>query len=119
MPTLDELIGVDGITEDNVVNEILRRSEQSGPGGHVYTLHAELEGMRFRPVFEALLSGWSERGYQINSLEELSRSLDVPSLPVHHVICSQLEGRTGMLAVQGAEVSLQPSKLAKLTAEPL
>lgn len=112
LPTLDEVIGVDGITEDNVVHEILRRSEQPGLCGHVYTLHAELEGMRFRPVFEALLSGWSERGYQINSLEELSRSLDVPSLPVHTVNRSQIEGRAGMLAVQGEEVNPQRLKLA-------
>ena len=105
LPTLDELIGVDGITEENVVGEILRRSEQSGPCGHVYTLHAELEGMRFMPVFEALLSGWKERGYKINSMEELSRSLDVSSLPVHRVISHEIEGRTGMLALQGEEAS--------------
>jgi len=104
LPTLDELIGVNGITEDNVVDEILKRSEQSGPCGHVYTLHAELEGMRFRPVLEALLSGWKERGYQINSMEELSRSLEASSLPVHHFISNEIEGRTGMLALQGEEV---------------
>jgi undecaprenyl phosphate-alpha-L-ara4FN deformylase len=112
LPTLDELIGVDGITEDTVVSEILRRSEQSGPCGHVYTLHAELEGMRFMPVFEALLSGWSERGYQIHSLKELSLGLDVSSLPVHRVMSSEIEGRTGMLSIQGEEVSPQRLKLA-------
>jgi len=112
LPTLDELIGVNGITEGNVVDEILRRSEHPLPYGHVYTLHAELEGMRLRPVFEALLSGWSERGYQIHSLKELSLSLDVPSLPVHKVICGQLEGRTGMLSVQGEEVGPQRVKSA-------
>ena len=104
LPTLDELIGVDGITEGNVVDEILKRSEQSGPHGHVYTLHAELEGMRYRSVFEALLSGWRERGYQIQSLKELSSSIDVPNLPTHHVICGQIEGRSGTLAVQGSVV---------------
>ena len=103
LPTLDELIGINGITEDNVVDEILRLSEQSGLYGHVYTLHAELEGMRFRPVLEALISGWTVRGYQINSMEKLSRYLDIPALPVHHVICSQIEGRSGTLAVQGEE----------------
>jgi len=114
LPTLDELIGVDGITEDNVVDQILRRSEQSGPYGHVYTLHAELEGMRFLPVFESLLSGWRERGYQINSLGELSRSLDVSSLPVHRVIAGEIEGRTGMLAVQGEKVSFPDLRSAEL-----
>jgi peptidoglycan/xylan/chitin deacetylase (PgdA/CDA1 family) len=114
LPTLDELIGVNGITEENVVNEILSRSEQSGPHGHVYTLHAELEGIRFLPVFDALLSGWSERGYQMNSLEELSRGLDVSSLPVHSVISSEIEGRTGMLSVQGEKVCPQGLRSAGL-----
>jgi peptidoglycan/xylan/chitin deacetylase (PgdA/CDA1 family) len=114
LPTLDELIGVNGITEHNVVDEILRRSEHPLPHGHVYTLHAELEGMRLRPVFEALLSGWSDRGFQINSLAELSRSLDVPSLPVHGVVFSEMEGRAGMLAVQGEEVSSQGLRSAGL-----
>jgi len=114
LPTLDELIGVNGITKNNVVDEILRRSEHPLPYGHVYTLHAELEGMRFRPVFEALLSGWRERGYQIHSLEELTRSLDVSTLPVHRVISSEIEGRTGMLAVQGEEVSFPRLRSAEL-----
>ena len=105
LPTIDELIGVNGITVHNVVDEVLTKSEQSVPHGHVFTLHAEIEGMRLMPVFEALLSGWRERGYQITSLEELSRSLDASSLPMHRVISSEIEGRTGMLAVQGEEVS--------------
>lgn len=112
LPTLDELIGINGITEGTVVDEILRRSEHSGPCGHVYTLHAELEGMRCMPVFEALLSGWRERGYQINSMEELSRSLEVSSLPMHRVISKEIEGRTGKLAVQGEEVSSPPLRSA-------
>jgi peptidoglycan/xylan/chitin deacetylase (PgdA/CDA1 family) len=119
LPTLDELIGANGLTEDNVADVILKRSEYPLPSGHVYTLHAELEGMRLRGVFESLLSGWVERRYQIHSLKEHYRSLDLPSLPVHHVTYRELEGRAGMLAVQGEEVSLQPSKLDKLTAEPL
>lgn len=114
LPTLDELIGVGGITENNVVDEILRQSEQSGPQGHVYTLHAELEGMRFMPVFEALLSGWSERGYQIHSLKELSLSLDVSSLPMHRIISREIGGRTGTLSVQGEKVSSPPLRSAGL-----
>lgn len=114
LPTLDELIGVDGITEVTVADEILRRSEQSGPCGHVYTLHAELEGMRFMPVFETLLSGWRERGYQIHSLKQLSLSLDVSSLPLHRIMSEEIEGRTGTLSVQGEEVSPPPLGYAGL-----
>ncbi|WP_342347317.1 hypothetical protein [uncultured Nitrospira sp.] len=114
LPTLDELIGVDGITEDTVADEFLRRSELSGPYGHVYTLHAELEGMRFMPMFEALLTGWRERGYQINSMEELSLGLDISSLPAHRIMSQEIEGRTGTLSVQGEEVSPPPLRSAGL-----
>ena len=44
LPTLDELIGVDAITVDNVHANLLERTRSLRPH-HVYTLHAELEGM--------------------------------------------------------------------------
>lgn len=31
----------------------------------VYTLHAELEGMKFLPILDRLLSGWRAQGYQL------------------------------------------------------
>ncbi|EHP40223.1 polysaccharide deacetylase [Cupriavidus basilensis OR16] len=40
LPTLDELIGVDDLTEDNVHEAVLRLSE--GERDHVFTLHTEL-----------------------------------------------------------------------------
>ena len=43
LPTLDELIGVDDITVDNVADHLLRLSADHRSTGHVYTLHAELE----------------------------------------------------------------------------
>ena len=67
LPTLDELIGLDGVNADNVAARLLRLSENPPPTGHVYTLHAELEGMKLLPVFETLfdLSGWlRDRGVQ-------------------------------------------------------
>ena len=58
LPTLDELIGTGGLTADNVSRHLLGLTEQSAPTGHVYTLHAELEGNRLSGVFEHLLQGW-------------------------------------------------------------
>ena len=64
LPTLDELIGVGGITADNVHEQLLARTSQPRTG-HVFTLHAELEGMKLLPVFRRLMRGWHAQGYQL------------------------------------------------------
>ncbi|MFT3906341.1 MAG: polysaccharide deacetylase family protein [Steroidobacteraceae bacterium] len=101
LPTLDELIGVDGITPDNVHEPLLERTLRR-QDGHVFTLHAELEGMKLRPVLQKLLLGWKRQGYDIVSMETLSRSLDVERLPVCEVIQGEVPGRSGTLACQGS-----------------
>src|SRR6266480_6632129 len=61
LPTLDELIGSDGVTEDNVAETLLAMTAAppSSPvaAAHVFTLHAELEGMRLTPVLDKLIVG--------------------------------------------------------------
>ena len=101
LPTLDELIGLNGLNEDNVAEYLLETSRRSEPSGHVFTLHAELEGKRYLAVLEKLLKGWTERGDQLVSLVDLFSTLNVSSLPVHHVTMDELPGRTGLIALQG------------------
>ena len=100
LPTLDELIGVDGLTVDNVHERLLALTAEETPAGHVYTLHAELEGMKLLPVFERLLAGWIAQGYTLVSCAELCDSLDLARLPYHHVAMEEIAGRSGVLAVQ-------------------
>ncbi len=101
LPTLDELIGRDGFTEQNVAQHLLALSEEGGAQGHVYTLHAELEGMKLAPVLEALLAGWRQRGFELVSLEDYFRALDAAALPYHEVVMGEVPGRAGLLALQG------------------
>jgi hypothetical protein len=68
---------------------------------HVYTLHAELEGMKLLPAFDALLGGWREQAYELCTTEELFHSLDVSSLPYCEVSNDKIPGRSGTLALQG------------------
>lgn len=103
LPTLDELIGVDGITPDNVADHVLSRTTTPPANGHVYTLHAELEGMKLAPVFDRLLSGWRTQGYALGTLRDLADGLDVARLPRHIVYDGQIPGRAGTLALQGKE----------------
>jgi len=101
LPTLDELIGLNGLTEDNVHQDLLGQTFEQG-GSHVYTLHAELEGMRLSDVFARLLSGWQQQGYRLGSCRDLLESLDVRNLPRHQVMMGELPGRSGILAMQGS-----------------
>ena len=103
LPTLDELIGVDGVTADNVAKRLLELTQKPARNGHVYTLHAELEGNRLAAVFEQLLSGWRAQGYELVSLRDYAQGLDPARLPRHTVSHDAIPGRSGSVAMQGPE----------------
>ena len=104
LPTLDELIGLDGLTPDNVHEHVLKRSQTAASEhGHVYTLHAELEGMKLLSVFERLLAGWRERGDELFATRDIANQLDPETLPRCNVEWRELPGRSGVMAVQGQE----------------
>ena len=103
LPTLDELIGLEGLTADNVAAHLLRLSENPPPTGHIYTLHAELEGMKLLPAFEALLAGWKAMGYELVPTRALFNGLKLPALPRHELVMGEIPGRSGTLALQGKE----------------
>lgn len=102
LPTLDELIGTDGLTADNVHQRLLRHTATQ-PQDHVFTLHAELEGLRFGGTLERLLTGWRDQGYQLVSLGELRDALDPANLPRHEMVRGEVPGRSGSLMLQGEE----------------
>ncbi|MDF3837553.1 polysaccharide deacetylase family protein [Cupriavidus basilensis] len=98
LPTLDELIGVDNLTEDNVHQAVLRLSEDGRD--HVFTLHTELEGGKLAPVFNRLLDGWRAQGHELVSMATLYRHLDHSALPQLPVTWGAIEGRSGELILQ-------------------
>ncbi len=100
LPTLDELIGRDGITTQNVAQHLLDITAHASETGHVYTLHAELEGQKWMPIFEQLLQGWHEQGYELVSMQQYLQGFKLADLPRHEVKPGTVEGRSGMLAVQ-------------------
>ena len=106
LPTLDELIGIDGLTGDTVDQHVLKLT-QAADQAHVYTLHAELEGMRLEATFDRLLSGWKAQGYQLDSCRSCFSSLDVNTLPRHQAINGEIPGRSGALALQGPRWSAE------------
>lgn len=101
LSTLDELIGTNGITPESVASHLLQLTAKPAPCGHVFTLHAELEGMRLLPVLTTLLAGWTAQGYALVSMRTLFDSLDVARLPCHQAVAAPFPGRAGPLMCQG------------------
>jgi hypothetical protein len=104
LPTFDELIGLDGITPDNVDAALLARTSMLR-GGHVFTLHAELEGMKLLPALTRLLRGWQQQGYRLCSLKAQFAALDITALPRCAVARGSVPGRSGLLALQAGGAS--------------
>lgn len=105
LPTLDELLGVNGLDENNVDQHLLQLTMIKPATAHVFTLHAELEGMKLLTVLDRLIAGWKRQGYRFQTLGEYGATLDVARLPHHHVKQGEIEGRSGNLCLQGTLLS--------------
>lgn len=101
LPTFDELIGVDGLTQDTAVDHLMGLTTQEQPYGHVFTLHAELEGMKLLPQFETLLKAWITQGWKLVSMHELVEAQRDLTLPRHEFLQGSIAGRSGTLSIQG------------------
>ena len=99
LPTLDEMIGLDGIDASNVAGRLLQKTSERRD--HVFTLHAELEGMKLSPVLEKLLEGWKAQGYELVAMRSLVEATDPGTIPMHSVVDGPVPGRSGTLALQG------------------
>ncbi|MBL8413300.1 MAG: polysaccharide deacetylase family protein [Propionivibrio sp.] len=101
LPTLDEILMLaPGCTPDQAADRILQLSTAI-VGDHVFTLRAELEGMKFCSTFERLISEWKTRGYQLVALREIYSTLDLHQLPLHNVRFADVPGRVGPRMMQG------------------
>lgn len=100
LPTLDEILNRDGITQENLAQHLLQLTANPPDGGHVFTLHAELEGGKLLPVFEQLQDGWKEQGHELVSLRQYLDSME-GTLPRCEMVMREIDGRVGTLATQG------------------
>src|SRR5436190_5556040 len=103
LPTLDELIGTGGITEDNVATHLLESTSGPNQRDHVFTLHAELEGMRLAPVFDQLVAGGKAQGWEIGPVRAQYEAVEPMALPRCEVGLGTIAGRTGTLLTQSDE----------------
>ncbi len=102
LPTLDELVGVGEVTEENVAAHLLEiTSGLATP--QVFTLHAELEGMRLTRVFEQLLLGWKAQGWTLCPTRAIYEAVEPMALPRCTTGPGTVPGRSGTLLTQGPE----------------
>jgi undecaprenyl phosphate-alpha-L-ara4FN deformylase len=111
LPTFDELLGRDGIDESNIADALFRLTAAQVPAGaspaavQVFTLHAELEGMRLLGAFESLLEQWLHGNAALTRMAAIADLARRSAMPDQPVIMGEVAGRSGLLA-------LQPSMLA-------
>ncbi len=104
LPTLDELIGRADLPNPTPVATLAAATEPGSPTGHVFTLHAEIEGGRESGSFDELLGIWLSQGYEPCPLSEYHAALDPARVPRCRVAVGTVPGRSGTLAVQGDAV---------------
>ncbi len=102
LPTLDEILILEpGNSPEQAADRILQLSNAIA-GDHVYTLRAELEGMKFGSAIERLIAGWKDYGYQLVALRDIYSTLELKELPRHTIRFSEIPGREGLRMTQGS-----------------
>ncbi len=96
LPTYDEVIGHDGITDDNYNDEIIKRIAPHQL--NVLTIHAEVEGISRAQLFESFLTRCAQAGIAIQPLRTV---IDTQQpLPVDTVCLGPVAGREGAVCWQ-------------------
>ena len=101
LPTLDELLVLEPkYSVDQAVDRIAQLSRAIS-GDHVFTLRAELEGMKFIEAFERLLATWKSNNQLLVPLRDIRTEIDPGRLPRHTVSMEDTPGRKGARLTQG------------------
>lgn len=116
LPTLDERLSISAGSAEQAVEQILEVTSAVG-GDHVFTLRAEIEGMRFREAFRKLLAGWRDLGWALVALRELVACRNLAQLPCHEIGLVEIPGRKRSCLVQGRRF-LAPTQNGAALATP-
>lgn len=113
LPTLDELIGRPEYPLTRIpaiLWEMMEKQEEQNLEGlptHVWTLHAELEGMHYSRWFCEALDFMKEKGVEFITCAKIAQHwLAKPSqIPVCSLEMGTVDGRSGTLACQGRTIT--------------
>lgn len=119
LPTMDEMIGLDGVTTENVGARLAEQVADNPVGLHVFTLHAELEGGPLLGQFEQALERWRAQGATLCSVGEAVAGMDISALPAATVERGTVPGRAGELATHSPPVPIEKAVLEPTSRERL
>ena len=104
LPTFDELMGRPEYPDGQIVGHYLKLMKAEPARTHVFTLHAEIEGMGRRGLFQDLLAACRAAGVEFVRMDEYARELGAnrASIPVRDQTMREIDGRSGVVAVQAA-----------------
>lgn len=100
LPTFDELMGRPEFPDDRIVQHYLSLLQDDRP--NVFTLHAEVEGMGRRTLFQQLLTACKKVGVEFIRMDDLARELlaNRTTIPVCDQTMAEIDGRSGLVATQ-------------------
>ena len=102
LPTFDELMGRPEYPDEKIVAHYLSLLREDVV--NVFTLHAEIEGMGRRKLFQDLLAACRARGVEFVRLDDYARALlaNRATIPVRDQVMAEIDGRSGFVAAQAA-----------------
>lgn len=107
LPTLDELLGLEGRTPEQVNEEVLGQVREDAL--NVYALHTEVEGGALAPCFDAFLAGLRDRGVETRTHADWLPELLAANPPARRMARREIPGRAGWVSVGGELVKFPAS----------
>jgi peptidoglycan/xylan/chitin deacetylase (PgdA/CDA1 family) len=99
LPTLDELLGLNGRTPDQVNREIWGLVREDAL--NVYALHTEVEGGALAEAFDAFLAGLNDRGVRARTHADWLPELKAANPPAKEMKRQEVPGRAGWVSWEG------------------
>jgi len=99
LPTLDELLGLDGRSARQASDEVLGLLKEGEL--NVYALHTEVEGGALSQVFETFLEGLEARGVQARTHADCCQTCWPPNPPAKPMVRREIAGRPGWASFEG------------------
>ncbi|MEO6874182.1 MAG: 4-deoxy-4-formamido-L-arabinose-phosphoundecaprenol deformylase [Opitutaceae bacterium] len=102
LPTFDELMGRPEYPDEMIVPHFMSLLRADQP--NIFTLHAEIEGMGRRTLFQQLLAACQQAGVEFIRMDDLARELlaNRETIPVRDQVMGTIDGRSGVVATQAA-----------------
>jgi peptidoglycan/xylan/chitin deacetylase (PgdA/CDA1 family) len=96
LPTMDELLGVDGLSPEGANSRILELIRDDAL--NVYALHAEVEGGALEGAFDAFLQSVNDRRIRVRTISDWAPELKAAAPPSKVMTRREIEGRAGWVS---------------------